>query len=240
MRTQRGNILFLILLAVVLFAALAYAVTSAMRGGTQEGMSKEAANAAASDIASWLASVDQGVQRMMLVNNILVEQIDVYDTNNFNYGGTIRANKNENCTTDACQIFNPNGGGVISRSFAKYGGTMGDGYMSHYVAAGSKEYLVKSIQDLGTPLNDVVIQVSGIKLEICKAYNRLQNLPDCPSASQTGTFTGFYGAPGVATTNLDSSSAYVITGQLIKGRHSFCRCNPSSNIGAIDHAIIIR
>lgn len=52
--TERGNILFLILLAVVLFAALSYAVTSSMRGGGKDA-SDEKLSLMASEILNQVA-----------------------------------------------------------------------------------------------------------------------------------------------------------------------------------------
>lgn len=64
-RSQRGNILFLILLAVILFAALSYAVTSSMRGGGNNA-AKESAQTEASHILNYFTQIDTAVQRMMM------------------------------------------------------------------------------------------------------------------------------------------------------------------------------
>ena len=79
-RKSRGNILFLILLAVVLFAALSYAVTAAMRGGGTKSAGSESAELAAAEILQWFTAVDNAVMRMNLVGGIAYEDISfVYD-----------------------------------------------------------------------------------------------------------------------------------------------------------------
>jgi len=78
MRRTRGNILFLILLAVVLFAALSYAVTSSMRGGGRDA-SSENLQAGAAAISQYVALLRIEVQRLMLMNDCKVENIDWRD-----------------------------------------------------------------------------------------------------------------------------------------------------------------
>ena len=65
---QRGNILFLILLAVVLFAALSYAVTSQRDGG--KNASGESAKSHASALLQYAALVENTVHRMVMVGGI--------------------------------------------------------------------------------------------------------------------------------------------------------------------------
>lgn len=101
---QRGNILFLILLAVVLFAALSYAVTSSMRGNGKNASSEKAQlNAAA--LQNYQAQIDGAVLRLKTVGGCTDAQIS-YETPS-------GANPNNNAPVDKhCHVFNPAGGGA--------------------------------------------------------------------------------------------------------------------------------
>ncbi len=104
---EHGNVLFLILIAVALFAALSYAVTNSNRVG---GSDTETEMAAAFDaIQNSIAAHRAGLQRMAL-NGLEAGQLDA---SSGNIGGSIPFNfTNPLCTTDACRVYRPSGGGV--------------------------------------------------------------------------------------------------------------------------------
>ena len=104
MRHERGNILFLILLAVVLFAALTYAVNSGMRGGGKNANTEKAQlNQAVLD--NFQAEMDSALMRLKSTNGCADAQIS-YETPS-------GANANSNAPTDKhCHVFSPLGAGV--------------------------------------------------------------------------------------------------------------------------------
>lgn len=153
-RSQRGNILFLILLAVVLFAALSYAVTQSMRGGGNNA-NKESASANVSEIVQYLTGVRASIQRMRLVNNCSDTQIS-FDYNNgasscLTTETPATGYENANSPTDCrCHVFHPLGGGVPWRD--------GDNLKLPGVAAGNTtfNYVGKtSLNGIGTNAADL-------------------------------------------------------------------------------------
>ena len=64
-RSEHGNVLFLILIAVALFAALSYVVTQSSRSGSGN-IGKEDAKLAAAEILNYVTSVQTAVQTLML------------------------------------------------------------------------------------------------------------------------------------------------------------------------------
>ncbi len=159
---QRGNILFLILLAVVLFAALSYAVTSSMRGGGSNS-GKENAELAAADILNYFSQVDTAVQRMVLTGGVEDYQLNFYyqSTNNFVMG----SNDNTNCTDSRCRVFDPSGGGVSGRN-----------HFSEYMSTPNTSYapllLYASVNGVGSSKPDIVLALRGIKASICSAITK--------------------------------------------------------------------
>lgn len=109
---ERGNILFLILLAVVLFAALSYAVTSSMRGGGKDA-SSESLKANVAVVQNYGMQVRSALQRMQLIGGYPLWQID-YSKANISSAGA-----NGSCTSTACQLFDQGGGGVTDISLPR-------------------------------------------------------------------------------------------------------------------------
>lgn len=113
MKNTAGNALFLILIAVALFAALSYAITSSDRGGGN--ISREQSRLLAGQIVQFGSLIEAAIQRMKLVNGCRDEMIS------FDEGGALLGyGSYENPFSPAdysCHVFRPEGGNVTYRTF---------------------------------------------------------------------------------------------------------------------------
>lgn len=165
MLRQRGNILFLILLTVVLFAALSYAVTSSTQGGGKNA-GDESAQVEASQLQNYFASIDAGVLRMMTTGGIRD-----YELNFLYNNSTLIANyDNSNCTETRCRVFHPNGGGVIGRDLDPLVRTPYGAEYLYYI----------SVPGAGTSATDIVFGLGGVKEATCTEINKKIGITDIP------------------------------------------------------------
>lgn len=209
---QRGNILFLILLAVVLFAALSYAVTSSMRGGGKDA-SSESNQAAASAIAQFFQQIDTAVMRLTLAGGNRIENIsferDVPRVN----AASAAADVNPNCTSNACKIFHVDGGGVAPMTFEKYAVSPA-GFGTGSYAPGVFDVQMIQWPFAGTDANDVTIRILNLKIPVCTEIAKLLNIPN--GAGVTGT------APGVTpVSGWDSSVRTIINPERYLDKNAF-------------------
>jgi hypothetical protein len=182
MRSQRGNILFLILLAVVLFAALAYAVTSSMRGGGKNA-GAENVQAAVAGMIQFMTDVETFITRARMIDNVKDEdftfQVNATSNNPQNYqlsvGGSNCWIYNANCTRSACRVFKPwNPDGIAAQAFEKYVDPNSGG--SSQGKAGHFDVKQVIIPNIGTNAPELVAMIGGLKAEICNEINRQQGL----------------------------------------------------------------
>ncbi|PZP55012.1 MAG: hypothetical protein DI586_08220, partial [Micavibrio aeruginosavorus] len=111
-RPAAGNVLFLILIAVALFAALSYAVTSSSRGSGDTKM--ENAEIEAARIIQYSTSIDVGLQRMRAATGKQDWEFDFADN-----GQTMTTNGNATCTDASCRLFTVKGGTVANIDLGK-------------------------------------------------------------------------------------------------------------------------
>lgn len=104
---QKGNILFLILIAVALFAALSYAVTGSSRN-SGASIQRDKAKLIASQFLQYGTQLENAVNRLMLINRCTDTQLS-FERSPFD--GSDGAFYNANAPTDfRCHVFHPNGG----------------------------------------------------------------------------------------------------------------------------------
>jgi hypothetical protein len=146
-KNERGNALFLILIAVALFAALSYAVTQSGRGGGN--ISKEQALISASQITQYPSSIRSAVTRMVITGTPV-------STLDFLVAGT-----------GSTAVFHADGGGVISMAPpANIGTAVNWGFADATVAA--NQYYIDGV---GTDTNatgaDVIAVLNGLSDAVC-------------------------------------------------------------------------
>jgi hypothetical protein len=99
---EKGNVLFLILIAVALFATLSYAVTSSTRGGGNADTEKAALDSAVSD--NCVSNVQAAELKVSLLNGC--------DSTELSYELEDGTNPNALAPVDeTCHVFRSNGGG---------------------------------------------------------------------------------------------------------------------------------
>lgn len=110
---EGGNVLFIILIAVALFAALSFAVTQSMRssGGKNSNASSEKNQLLVDQLSQYSSMVSTAVTRIILNNSCSLNTINFgtplwQDNTAYDLG-------NLTPPTKVCDVFNINGGGVI-------------------------------------------------------------------------------------------------------------------------------
>lgn len=117
-KAQSGNILFLILIAVALFAALSYAVTSSTRGGSTN-VSPDKYRLIASQIQQYGATLSSAITRMRVSGGCQDTDIDFYLS-----GITNTAYQHSPDAPVKCKIFHPQGGSISYTNAGKIFGTV--------------------------------------------------------------------------------------------------------------------
>ncbi len=210
---QRGNILFLILLAVVLFAALSYAVIHSQRGGGKSAAS-EKTDLLAAQLIQNVGLIEQTMMRAMLIDSIKEWGFDVS-------GAGSNSASNATCTTASCRIYTSKGGGVpdfVMPDWAAPGSQMSDKVASFYVV---------KVVDVGTSLPELILRFDIQKKELCDSINRQLGYSDISltvsdSFSSGGTATD-YSYTGTLTSM--PLAPFTIVGDVnttLAGKRSFC------------------
>lgn len=193
MNRSSGNILFLILIAVALFAALSYAVTSSSKGGG--GVDQEAAKLNAGQVMQHASNIEQAITRLMLLNGCTPTQISMDSP----IVPTIYVNPSAPADK-RCHIFDTNGGGV---SRIEVPGTFtGSSWQTDY-----SFYSNQNIAGAGSDEADLTLY-APVSLETCKAIQKKLGLSGIVTKTWSGSyFVGTY-PPAPATVNNNYARQY--------------------------------
>lgn len=175
---QQGNALFLILIAVALFATLSYAVTQSGRGGGN--ISKEQASLNAARIVQYGAGLKSALDRMRILNNVGENEISFYNTVHKKNGGDLRHPTTDfpNCLSTYCELFSTDGGYATPVIFGKDAILVDSAIPSGATLPGHSRFISTTVLGVGTTKPELVLTVLFLKPEVCKAINNLSDIPN--------------------------------------------------------------
>lgn len=148
---ERGNALFLILIAVVLFAALSFAITQSNRS-TGSSAGEETNTVSGSNVTQYASAIRTGVTRM-LVKGVTLDELRFDTPSDAAYD--VAANR-------ATEVFHPQGGAVVFQS--------PDSNIVN--SGGAWYYFFAAVKDMGTGADDAVAVLTNVKKGICQQINR--------------------------------------------------------------------
>ena len=168
MNNSRGNALFLILIAVALFAALSYAVTNSGRGGS--GIDREQAEILAAELMNQAAAIQSQYQRLKIIggyDQILFNTTAETSSGNCYSGDTVTSG----CSTIG--IFSTDSGLPIP----SWNNELSDPAFlaDNRVWIWNTRRVYVNGADIGTSAPDEMIYASNITKEVCEVINRKTN-----------------------------------------------------------------
>lgn len=220
-----GNVLFLILIAVALFAALSYAVTSSSKGGGN-GISKDKVKLLVSTVQQRITNTSVGLQRYTLSSGYGLDQIDMFSS-----GDTLGGNANS-CTQNACNLHHPEGGDVPVPLLPKEAwiGSLPccSGYVQSSTGRLKPQYLLASVLNVGSDLPELLAYYSLVEPDVCNEINLqegvINSAADAPLTFSLGASgTGFVGFTGANTSPLPATTPNQIglSDARISGKRAF-------------------
>ncbi len=212
MRTQRGNILFLILLAIILFVALNYAIMG-QREQMPNAIPKEKADAFAAQLAQNANLMENNMIRAMTIDSIKDYGFDFIG----NSGLLGAGNANNTCTAAPCKIYADNGGGVPSLLIPDWASTAAN-------TGGNRKAKFRAIQvvNVGTQADDLVLYYEFLQKDICTSINRLANATDMNINDTTESWSGAISFAGTYTSFPVSTGVLGDQVTSISGKRTFC------------------
>ncbi|MDB5478738.1 MAG: hypothetical protein JWM96_1233 [Alphaproteobacteria bacterium] len=159
---ESGNALFLILIAVVLFAALSYAITQSNRGGGAPN--RETSLISSTAITQYSSAIRTGITRMTL-RNVDVASLDfTAPTDATAYAAAITANNTPN------MVFHADGGGV---SFTPVDQNIVNTVSTTMSSTQNGNWYFKStpVTGVATAAADLVAFLDDLKKPLCESIN---------------------------------------------------------------------
>lgn len=237
MGLERGNALFLILIAVALFAALSYAITNSGRGAGS--IDKETAQLGASQMMQYGAELERAIQRMHVINGIPIENLDFRSDKILNNSGANPNISNNSCTDTSCQIFHKDGGNVTFQNFEKYAVLPAPaGWGVTWEKPGHHLPIMAGIVGFGSDKAEIAIRIPAIQTNVCNAINRLLKLDENPSYDLTGE--NFYSFRLNTTTALDATDTWFFGDDVSDLERQGAFCMHDSGYGHYIHVVAIR
>lgn len=206
--SEHGGALFLILIAIALFAALSYALTLSSRSG-QSNISTERAKLAAGEMIQHSNAVHQAL-KTLLVKGCTDETISFESPET---GVTYRNNSSP--TDRRCDVFHFYGGSTKYVGLPQGAQTL-DTTADDWYFTGSISY-----EGIGTGAPELSMYAEGLQKDVCMQINNLLGIPndgsDAPDdETDADVFTGSYPAATPQNTLGEEAAA-------LKGQQSFCR-----------------
>ncbi len=229
---QSGNALFLILIAVALFAALSYAVTQSGRGGGS--IDREQAEILAAQILQEISIIENEIRRNQVFRDY--DQIQ-FTINAENASGT---------------VYDPDGGTSTGRTIGLFGSGLGLNFPTFFDGAysslapptwallynGGLEANQNGAEPIGTTAGDVIIGTYPLTDAVCTALNRgFHDDASAPTISVTGAATTD-GHTIVGTTVTLTASGATIRPAAVGPSVEYPLCDYS--VGALYYPIIVR
>ncbi len=216
---QSGNVLFLILITVALFAALAYAVSQSARSGNSD-VSAEKMELTFHEIQNAVNAHRMAITRMV-AGGVPVFTLDARS-------GTKYTAQNSNCASDACRVYHPQGGGLLWYDFEQLHPNL-SATKSGGISSGPR---LTWVAWQGTEARDIVYLIP-ITESFCNFINEKLQI-HTPTTSMVETTIGVY---AISNNDLNSSthpwsSSFTRSGQAahLNGKMEGCYKTNSGHI----------
>lgn len=195
--TQNGNILFLVLIAVALFAALSYAITSSNRSGDSK-IQQDKAKLYASRLLQYGAEVEHAISKLRLINGCSLKEIS-FESND--WPNATYYNNPWSPPDEHCNVFSHNGGGVIKKGFEDI--PLKEEFEGRYaygdIAFPNNVCVMRKGIETGGAGVDLMLIKPYISEEICDAVNKkagIETFTTSTAGYDGGRYKGVFGTPG--------------------------------------------
>ena len=169
---ESGNVFLIILVAVALFAALAFTISRGFRSATTSSLSDREGRLWATEVMAHANTIQRAVDRLRR-NGCSEKEISFY-TDAWTITSSIKNNYNNTSAPHdfSCHVFHPNGGNVAFRErvpdFERITSAPSSNiaYAYHYVTRGQVVGLGKS------NANDPSMRILSVNESACRAFNK--------------------------------------------------------------------
>lgn len=223
-KAESGNVLVYILIAVVLFAALGFAVSNMMRGGS-EGISREKASLYASEVMAYAKSIEDAVNILRISNNCIDTQIS-FETPLLEW-----MYENPDAPSDkSCHVFDKDGGGAVYKDKPQDWVINGAGFTGMWFNGET------AVLDIGTTAPELILWITELKPDICDKINKTLNGANATEDEVSDHAGGFEGAYVLAANGIGNAS-----GNAYRNNKAGCLIDPSpSGLYNYYHVLITR
>ncbi|HEY8964075.1 MAG TPA: hypothetical protein VIN59_06405 [Alphaproteobacteria bacterium] len=228
---MRGNVLFLILIAVMLFAALTAAITKSNEG--TGNMNRERGTISGTDLMSYGSAMEKTVARML--SNDMSESSLSFENGNWQFNDNSLVEPSAtfpNCSSATCKVFDAMGGGMAAQTYTSQ--TL-DSPVATDVRSGHGIVYALTVTGVGSSAQDLVLMISAIDKNTCTAINDTLKIvnpggnPPADSWAGAVRYNGSFGSAADATGEIGDMATQIV------GRTAGCIKRDSGAYGSADN-----